>query len=409
MLYNLGFDTNDAHITANIDNPDKLYSKDFVSGRKVAKLNRTIKDADGKEYSNLGFADAVESYFTDADFRPGLGSDKKLGLEHADAFTYDKPITEVSPGDEEITTEKEILDKETPNYRRSGAYAPWWLQDIVKISGAAYDLFDINKYKPYKPTYSPYVPQPTFYDPNREIAALQETAGIATDATRGMGASAQSLGARLASIQGKAAESIANTMGKYNNLNVGVANEFAYKKADIMNEASLKNQMFTKQYIDEFNTLNQNYDNAKRMARGNLRQSYIDGITNRAQAQVLNDLYPNYQIDPATGGFMVFNRGTDMVADENAGQTSMSRQNADAFTSWWQEHPDLNADQATSIWTATSRMKPQTMTPQQNYYNAYSNVLNSNQPVQDPGPGNYYLNQRKGGPVPFTYTVGYTR
>lgn len=410
MLYNLGFDINDPHITANIDNPDKLYSKDFISGRKVAKLNRTVKDADGKEYSNLGFADAVESYFTDADFRPGLGSDKKLGLEHADAFTYDKPITEVSPGDEEVTTETEVLDTEKPNYKRSGAYAPWWLQDIVKISGAAYDLFDINKYKPYKPTYAPYVPQPTFYDPTREIAAIQETAGMAADVTRGMGASAQSLGSRMAALQGTAAESIANTMGKYNNLNVGVANEFAYKKADIMNEAALKNQMFTKQYIDEFNTLNQNYDNAKRMARGNLRQSYIDGITNRAQAQVLNDLYPNYQIDPATGGFMVFNRGNDMVADENAGQTSMARQNADAFYNWWKnDHPDLDADQATSIWTATSRMKPQTMTPQQQYYNAYSNVLNSNMAVEDPGPGNYYLNQRNGGPVPFTYTVGYTR
>lgn len=411
MLYNLGFDTNDPHITANIDSPEKLYSKDFISGRKVAKLNRTVKDADGKEYSNLGFADAVESYFTNEDFRPGLGSDKKLGLEHADAFTYDKPITEVSPGDEEVTTETEVLNKETPNYKRSGSYAPWWLQDIVKISGAAYDLNDIKKYAPYKPTYAPYVPQPTFYDPNREIAAIQETAGMAADVTRGMGASSQSLGARMAALQGTAAEGIANAMGKYNNLNVGVANEFAYKKADIMNEAALKNQMFTKQYVDEFNTLNQNYDNAKRMARGNLRQSYIDGITNRAQAQVLNDLYPNYQIDPATGGFMTFNKGEDMVANENAGQTSMARQNADAFYDWWQnQHSDLDADQATAIWTATSRMKPQTATPQQQYYDAYSNVLNSNMPVQDPGPGNYYMNeQRKGGPVPFTYMVGYTR
>jgi len=410
MLLSIGFDINDPHLSANIDNPEKLYNKDFVSGRKVAKLNRPIKDADGKEYNNLGFADALESYFTDADFRPGLGSDKKLGLEHADAFTYDKPVTEVSPGDEEVTKEEEILKKETPNYRRSGAYAPWWLQDIIKTSGALYDLYDIKKYKPYKPTYAPYVPSPTFYDPTREIAALQETAGIATDVMRGMGTSAQSMGARLAAIQGTAAESIANTMGKYNNLNVGVANEFAYKKADIMNEAAIKNQMFTKQYVDEFNTLNQNYDNAKRMARGNLRQSYIDAVTNRAQAQVLNDLYPNYQIDPATGGFMVFNRGTDMVPDENAGQTSMARQNADAFYNWWKnDHPDLDADQATSIWTATSRMKPQTMTPQQDYYNAYSNVLNSNMPVQNPGPGNYYLNQRNGGPVPFTYTVGYSR
>jgi len=364
MLLSVGFDINDPHLSANIDNPEKLYNKDFVSGRKVAKLNRPIKDADGKEYSNLGFADAVESYFTDADFRPGLGSDKKLGLEHADAFTYDKPVTEVSPGDEEVTKEEEILQRETPNYRRSGAYAPWWLQDIIKTSGALYDLYDIKKYKPYKPTYAPYVPSPTFYDPT-----------------------------------------------KYNNLNVGVANEFAYKKADIMNEAAIKNQMFTKQYVDEFNTLNQNYDNAKRMARGNLRQSYIDAVTNRAQAQVLNDLYPNYQIDPATGGFMTFNRGTDMIPDENAGQTSMARQNADAFYNWWKnDHPDLDADQATSIWTATSRMKPQTMTPQQNYFNAYSNVMSNNIPVQNPGPGNYYMDgYRKGGLVPFTYTVGYTR
>ncbi len=411
MLLSVGFDINDPHLSANIDNPEKLYNKDFVSGRKVAKLNRPIKDADGKEYSNLGFADALESYFTDADFRPGLGSDKKLGLEHADAFTYDKPVTEVSPGDEEVTKEEEILQRETPNYRRSGAYAPWWLQDIIKTSGALYDLYDIKKYKPYKPTYAPYVPSPTFYDPTREIAALQETAGIATDVMRGMGTSAQSMGARLAAIQGTAAESIANTMGKYNNLNVGVANEFAYKKADIMNEAAIKNQMFTKQYVDEFNTLNQNYDNAKRMARGNLRQSYIDAVTNRAQAQVLNSLYPNYQIDPSTGGFMTFNRGTDMIPDENAGQTSMARQNADAFYNWWKnDHPDLDADQATSIWTATSRMKPQTMTPQQNYFNAYSNVMSNNIPVQNPGPGNYYMDgYRKGGLVPFTYTVGYTR
>jgi hypothetical protein len=409
MLYNVGFDINDPHITGNIDNPEKLYSKDFVSGRKVAKLNRPIKDADGKDHTNLGFADAVESYFTDEDFRPGLGSDKKLGLEHADAFTYDKPVTEVSPGDEQVTKEEEIMQKQSPNYITAGSYAPWWLQDIVKISGALYDLNSIRKYKPYKPTYTPYVPEPTFYDPAREIAAIQETAGMAADTTRAMGTSAQSMGARMAALQGTAAESIANAMGKYNNLNVGVANEFAYKKADIMNEAALKNQQFTKQYIDEFNTLNQNYDNAKRMARGNLRQAYIEGVTNRAQAQVLNQLYPHYQIDPATGGYMMFNRGSNMQANEDAGQTSAMTQNANAFYKWWKEdHPDLNEESATSIWTANSRVKPQTNSAQQNYFDAYSNMFND-MSVQNPGPGNYYNGYKKGGLVPFTYTVGYTR
>jgi hypothetical protein len=414
MLYNLGFDTTDPHITTNIDSPEKLYSKDFVSGRKVAKLNRTVRDAEGKEYANLGFADAVESYFTDDDFRPGLGSDKKLGLEHADAFTYDKPITEVS--NEDVVTEEEIksVNKgESPMYKRTGDYSPWWLQDIIKTSGALQDLFSIKKFKPYKPTYNPYVPQPTFYDPAREIAAIQETAGMAADVSRGMGTSAQSMGARLAAIQGTAAESIANTMGKYNNLNVGVSNEFAYKKTDILNEASIKNQQFTKQYVDEFNTLNQNYDNAKRMARGNLRQAYIDAVTNRAQAQVLNQLYPNYMIDPSTGGFMNFKSGMPMVADANAGQSSAMTQNANAFMQWKDQNPDLTMDQAVSIWSANSRLKPQANnSEQQNFYNAYSNAMPDNMPIQNPGPGNYYTDGegfRKGGLVPFAYTVGYTR
>jgi hypothetical protein len=415
MLYNLGFDISDPHIAANIENPEKLYSKDFISGRKVAKLDpkRVIKDRDGKEYSSLGFADAVESYFADEDFRPSLGSDKKLGLEHADAFTYDKPITQIS--DEEVTTEEEIKDVvrgESPKYTRSGSYSPWWLQDIIKTSGALQDLYSIKRYKPYKPTYTPYVPQPTFYDPSREIAAIQETAGMAADVARGMGTSAQSMGARLAAIQGTAAESIANTMGRYNNLNVGVSNEFAYKKTDILNEATIKNQQFTKQYVDEFNTLNQNYDNAKRMARGNLRQAYIDAVTNRAQAQVLNQLYPNYIVDPSTGGFMNFRSGMPMMADENAGQASAMTQNANAFVQWKNQHPDISEESAVAIWNANSRLKPQQYSAQQNFYNAYSNAIPNDMFVQNPGPGNYYTDgqgYKKGGLVPFAYTVGYTR
>lgn len=412
MLYNLGFDTNDPHITANINNPEKLYSDDFVSGKKVAKLNREIVDADGNKHNSLGFTDAMEAYFTDADFRPGLGSDKKLGLEHADAFTYDKPITEVPQENKVETVEEEVVNKYDPNYVSSGKYAPWWLQDIVQMAGAAQDLYSIRKYAPYKPTYAPIVPRPTFYDPNREIAAIQETAGMAADVTRGMRGSAQALGSRLAAIQGTAAESIANTMGRYNNLNVGVANEFAYKQADILNEANMKNQAFTKGYIDEFNTLNQNFDNSKRALRNNLRQSYVNAITNRAQSQVLNQLYPNYQIDPMTGGFLRFDEGQRIIPDENAGQTSAMVNNANAFYKWWKEdHPDLNADQATSIWSANSRIKPQTQaTAAQNYYNAFQNVIPNTPMSQDAAYDNYSLDgYKKGGILPFAYTVGYMR
>jgi len=46
------------------------------------------------------------------------------------------------------------------------------------------------------------------------------------------------------------------------------------------------------------------------MAKQNLRQSYIDAVTNRAKAQTLNTMYPNYQIDPTTGGMLDFYKGT---------------------------------------------------------------------------------------------------
>jgi hypothetical protein len=235
---------------------------------------------------------------------------------------------------------------------------------------------------------------------------------MASDVMSGLGASAQSRGARLAAIQGTAAESIANTMGRYNNLNVGVANEFALKQTDILNEANMKNQAFTKQYVDEFNTLNQNYDNSKRALRNNLRQSYVNAITYRAQAQVLNQLYPNYRIDPSTGGFMNFTSGPPIIPDENAGQSSAMVSNANAFYNWWKEdHPDLSEDSATSIWSANTRMKPQTqMTAAQNYYNAYQNAIPGPPMGQDMPYNNYSLDgYKKGGMLPFSYTVGYMR
>jgi len=403
----LGFDLSDDHINANIDNPAKLYTNDFVSGRKQARLAEEIPDSSGTKHTALGFTDAVEAFFDDqkANWRPAFGADKKLGLEHADAYSFEKTVKEIDLEGEEVTEEKEeeIMDTKSPNHITDRKYSPWWIQDIVNISGAAQDLFSIKKYKPYKATYAPYVPQPTFYDPSREIAAIQETAGMAGDLIQGLGTSAQSMGARLAQIQGTAAESIANTMGKYNNLNVGTANEFAYKKADIVNDAQLKNQVFTKQYIDEFNTLNQNYDNARRAARETLRNSYTQGITNKAQAQVLNTLYPNYQIDPMRGGMLSFYKGTDITAGEEEA-TNAAR--ANEFVSWWQQSGIPKAGDAWDIYSGQGSSKRKKSSPQQDYFEAYQNAYQTGPAAPNVYSQNAY--RQKGGMIyPFAYTTGY--
>ena len=404
MFAALGYDLDDQYIKSNIDKPEKLYTPEFIGGKKKAKLspNRAFKNTETGEViaTEAGLTDAIEHYFLPDEYRPGQGDDAKLGLEHADAFTYERPTEEIK----EEVVEEEILDEEDPNYISGDTYTPWWLQDVVRTMGAISDLASIKKYMPAKYQYNPYVPEPTYYDPTREIAATQETAGIAGDVMRGSGASSSMTSARLAGIQGTAAEQIANTMGRYNTQNVGVANEFAYKKADIMNQAQLQNLQAAQTYVDQVNLTNQNYDNARRAAKGNLRQAYIDAVTNRAQAQVLNQLYPNYQIDPASGGMMYFNKGNKLTGVDTSGATQ-----ADQFVSWHAKNRQYDVDEATRIFYGKPASAGATQaSPEQAYFNAYQGLM--------PQSANPYANygmageqeQRKGGPIlPFNYRVGY--
>jgi hypothetical protein len=168
-----------------------------------------------------------------------------------------------------------------------------------------------------------------------------------------------------------------------------------------MNDAQVKNLASSQTYVDQVNTVNQNYDNAKRAAREQLRSSYIDAVTNRAQAQVMNDLYPNYQIDPSSGGMMYFHKGEDMVPGKET--ASATRASADAFTEWYDDHSDLPLDSAVSLWTNLSKKGAATSadTDYMQNYNKMMNFSSDTNPMQ-----NYY--QRTGGvKLPFMYNVGY--
>jgi hypothetical protein len=67
----------------------------------------------------------------------------------------------------------------------------------------------------------------------------------------------------------------------------------------IQNQAGLNTQLW-----DKYTIVNQHFDNSKNMARQNLRQSYIDAITNRAKTQALNSMQSNFYTDPSKGGFV---------------------------------------------------------------------------------------------------------
>jgi hypothetical protein len=213
--------------------------------------------------------------------------------------------------------------------------APWWLQDIIKTSGAAADKMRIKKHSPWQATPGVTLPQPTFYDPTRELAANAELANISTQGASVFG-SPQAFNARASQIQGQAAKNVADTLGRYNNLNVQTANQFEMNKAQIMNNASAQKANLATQLYDKNVIANQQFDNAKNKARENMRQSYMDAITNRAQTQTLNELYPQYNVDPRTGGFMQFTEGRDLDPTQ-ANQSSVMK----TFTDYKNERPDV--------------------------------------------------------------------
>jgi len=179
----------------------------------------------------------------------------------------------------------------------------WWLQDTVNTMGAVGDLASVKKYMPWEARVDLEEPRPTFLDPTRELAAQSEQANIASQANATF-AGPQGLGARNAATQGQGAAAAANTLSKINNQNVNIGNQFEATQVGVRNQESLLNQQMGNRVYDKNVVANQQFDNAKRQGRANVRESYNTALTNRAKTDAMNQLYPNYQVSPRTGGLV---------------------------------------------------------------------------------------------------------
>ena len=182
---------------------------------------------------------------------------------------------------------------------------PFWLQDIIKTSGSLADMARIKRYMPWQAEPNVDYLDPSFVSPERELAANAEQLAIgAQGAAQFTGP--QAYNARFSQLSGKAAANTADIMARYNNINVGIANEAEKFNVQTFNQYAQTKAANATNLYDKVTIANQQYDNAKNQARQQLRQSYIDAITNRAQTDVLNTLYPQYAVNPLTGGTAIF-------------------------------------------------------------------------------------------------------
>jgi hypothetical protein len=91
-----------------------------------------------------------------------------------------------------------------------------------------------KRYTPYAAPLNAMIPEPTFYDPNRELAEGASNRNMMAAYMSQM--DPQQFSARANALNAQGAEQAANTIGRYQNMNVGVANQFSPLQTDIMNK-----------------------------------------------------------------------------------------------------------------------------------------------------------------------------
>jgi len=179
----------------------------------------------------------------------------------------------------------------------------FWLQDKLGIANAVANKFGLKKRYPVGVTYQENLIEPLYQDPGRAIAAIGEQAAIAANSASTF-AGPQRAAAVQAKAQGVAAEQIADTLAKVDNQNQKIASETNMRNAEIKWKTQDANKKELKELYNNTNLTEENYDNQLRAANEVITKRMQEAYTNRANTDNLNKLYPQFDIDPSTGGLI---------------------------------------------------------------------------------------------------------
>ena len=281
---------------------NKIADKDVVNKLK----NFQIKQL-GVGDENIGTGKAqispADSYYTNTTAGEVAGINERKRKEDL--------LADTEVEEDVVTKEKK---KGALDYARKTGRAPWFIQDIVKSGDAFADWANINKEMPWMPMPDVTLPEGIYYDPNRQLAANSEaSANILQNLAAFQGA--QGLSSRASQIFGQTAKGAADILAQYNNQNVGVANNMELQRANILNQNAIRRTGLAKQLYDENAVANQQYRNAKNQAMDNIVNQWVSGKTNAVNAYNLNQMFPQYNTHPESGGMISFEGGRPITAD----------------------------------------------------------------------------------------------
>ena len=211
--------------------------------------------------------------------------------------------------------------------------ATWMTPDVINLAGTLRDRASIKKYYPWAPPVDLEEPRATYLDPTRDLAANSEMVNI------GLQNLAQFTGPQLASsrassLQGQGARQAADILSKYNNANVGIANQFESLIKNTRNQENMQNQAIAKNLYDQTTMTDQAYDNARRQANQMSRLAFQTGWKNASDLALVNALSDQYDIDPISGT-VVFTGGKKPTPEIS---TKLSERASQLRSQGWSEN-----------------------------------------------------------------------
>ena len=198
----------------------------------------------------------------------------------------------------------------TPPRKRSGP----WLQDVMDVTGAAIDQASINKYLPQRTDVDLVKPDLHTFDPTalyNQITGGKYFGEFAGDPRQAS--------ARQSQLAGQFAEQLATIGNQYNTQNQQAGQSHEYQVNALENQERGMDAQAEQQYLDRSAIARNQYDNSKRQARKITREAKKNLLTNMTKTDALNQLYPNYQVDPSMGGWVNYTP-TDKQVDPGQAQ-----------------------------------------------------------------------------------------
>ncbi len=181
--------------------------------------------------------------------------------------------------------------------------AKWWLQDTVNTFGIAGDRGYLEKDLAYDPGVDVVAPLGRYKDPTKELADNQAMFNTAAD-TAAQFAGIQGLTSRTSQMAGNAALQATKINQRYNNENINLANTIERGAADAYNKQSVAAREVEKGIYDSNALANANFNKERLGFRLARRNNFNNAITNKWKTDAMNQMYPDYAVDPSVGGQM---------------------------------------------------------------------------------------------------------